>query len=854
MKSIHCKWLVCALIAVVTCSGGVLVGRAASLVPPPGLTLFVAPHGHNSASGSATEPLRTLAGAQAAIRRLKAGGKFPVGGVTVMISAGTYDLTKPLVFTAADSGSPQSPIRYVAAPGARVIVSGSRILQLHWRPWRHGIMEARVPAGLRTDQLWINGRKQVLARYPAAQAQSKASYHGAIHDIFNIRFARRWAQIMGLLNKVHRHTSEAYYADGANWPPHVGSQIVAWPAAEAINRKYWKQWKHPDGGIIHVLHPAGWGSLDFEIKRIHGRLMLVGGWQTNRPLGSMPSVGYFANFRSFLTSPGEWYLDSRTSRLYFYPPRGLKLGSSKVVVARLRSLLKCEASRADPVRFVTMRGITFEHTLRTFMRTREPIMRSDLAIYRGGAVLFQGAEHCRLIDCNLVDLGGNAVFLSNYNRDVTIRGCLIKNIGASGVSFVGNPRAAQVPEYWGISIPLSRMNLTPGPKTNDYPKNCSVEDCLIHNIGQMEYSAVGVEIDLAEDITVRHCSIYNTPRAGINIGDGCWGGDKIEYCDVFNTVLDTGDNGAFNSWGRDRYWQAPGNLAAMIKKYPDLPFLDVIKPIVLCNNRWQCARGWDIDLDDGSSHYRIYDNLCLQGGLKNRDGFGRKVYNNIILNNTFYPQVWFANCGEIFEHNIVMRPYNFCFMHHPDWVKAENDNVFPTVAILRREQALGADRNSVAGNPMFINPAKGDYDVRPGSPAFKIGFKNFPMNEFGVTSPRLKALAQTPLMGREAAASPTKKSIKRNWMGGRLRRITDLAEQSVYGLPTPSGVLVVLAPKNGKLAKLGLRPYDVIMSINGHRVTAARQVIAAWRKLRTGQTMKLTIMRQQHRIMLRLRR
>ncbi|MGC8560803.1 MAG: hypothetical protein ACP5O1_09005 [Phycisphaerae bacterium] len=113
-----------------------------ALPPPPGLTLFVASHGHNSASGSAAEPLRTLAGAQAAIRRRKAGGKFPVGGVTAMISAGTYDLHKPLVFTAADSGLSQSPIRYVAAPGARVIVSGSRGLRLHWRPWRHGCRPA----------------------------------------------------------------------------------------------------------------------------------------------------------------------------------------------------------------------------------------------------------------------------------------------------------------------------------------------------------------------------------------------------------------------------------------------------------------------------------------------------------------------------------------------------------------------------------------------------------------------------------------------------------------------------------------------------------------------------------------
>ena len=60
---------------------------------------------------------------------------------------------------------------------------------------------------------------------------------------------------------------------------------------------------------------------------------------------------------------------------------------------------------------------------------------------------------------------------------------------------------------------------------------------------------------MAQGITVRHCSIYDVPRAGINIGDGCWGGHVIEFCDVFDTVQETGDHGTFNSWGRDRFWR-----------------------------------------------------------------------------------------------------------------------------------------------------------------------------------------------------------------------------------------------------------------------------------------------------------
>ena len=59
---------------------------------------------------------------------------------------------------------------------------------------------------------------------------------------------------------------------------------------------------------------------------------------------------------------------------------------------------------------------------------------------------------------------------------------------------------------------------------------------------------------MAHRITVRHVSAYDVPRAGINIGDGCWGGHHIDYCDIFDTVKETGDHGSFNSWGRDRWW------------------------------------------------------------------------------------------------------------------------------------------------------------------------------------------------------------------------------------------------------------------------------------------------------------
>lgn len=49
-------------------------------------------------------------------------------------------------------------------------------------------------------------------------------------------------------------------------------------------------------------------------------------------------------------------------------------------------------------------------------------------------------------------------------------------------------------------------------------------------------------------------------------------------------------------------------------------------------------------------------------------------------------------------------------------------------------KAAGLDANSVVADPMFVNAATGDYTVKDASPALTLGFKNFPVTGFGVTS------------------------------------------------------------------------------------------------------------------------
>ena len=54
------------------------------------------------------------------------------------------------------------------------------------------------------------------------------------------------------------------------------------------------------------------------------------------------------------------------------------------------------------------------------MLTKEPLLRSDWTIYRGGSILIDGTKNIQIINCSFDELGGNAIFISNYNSNAYI--------------------------------------------------------------------------------------------------------------------------------------------------------------------------------------------------------------------------------------------------------------------------------------------------------------------------------------------------------------------------------------------------------------------------------------------------
>jgi len=661
---------------------------------------YVSPGGNDSHPGTRQAPFASIRLAQAAVRRLSTRNE----PIHVYLSGGIYYLAETLVFEADDSGTQPAPITYMAVSGEEPVLSGGLQLQLTWSRFRDGIMQAKVPADFVADQLFVNGQRQHMARYP-------------------------------------------------NFDPSVRRFNGYSP--DAIDAQRVARWTDPAGGYLHAMHRNEWGDFHYLItgKNADGTVAYEGGWQNNRQMGMHNRYRFVENIFEELDAPGEWFHNAKTGTLYLFPPQDVDMNTAVVEAVRLRYLIEFRGSQQKPVRFVTFKGMTFRHAARTFMDNGEPLLRSDWTTYRGGAVFFNGAEDCALENCVIDQVGGNAVFVNKYNRRIAVRGTQITQAGGNGVAFVGDPGAVRSPlfEYHQVQD-LDKIDRTPGPKTDNYPADCLVEECLITQTGRFEKQTAPVQISMSMSITVRHCSIYDVPRAGINIGDGCWGGHIIEYCDVFDTVKETGDHGSFNSWGRDRFWR-PNNseVEAVVKAVPEIPFFDMVKPVILRNNRWRCDHGWDIDLDDGSTRYEITNNLCLNGGIKNREGFGRLVENNIMVGNSFHPHVWYHDSQDIFRRNIVFAPYQPIRVPKP-WGREIDWNLFHTpgqtepIPAESLQSHSGRDANSLIADAMFLDPASGDYRVRADSPAMKLGFKNFPIDQFGVTDPRLKAIARTPVL------------------------------------------------------------------------------------------------------------
>jgi len=333
--------------------------------------------------------------------------------------------------------------------------------------------------------------------------------------------------------------------------------------------------------------------------------------------------------------------------------------------------------------------------------------------------------------------------------------CHIAKTGASGICFVGDPQAARNPLFNYSQVnKLEDLDRTPGPRTQNYPADCLVEDCLIYLTGRVEKQTAGVDIRPGPEHH-RPPLLYLRPAAR---GDqysatGCWGGHVIEFCDVFDTVKETGDHGSFNSWGRDRYWRP--NIAqvnAWVQQVPELPRLDAVKPVILPEQ--------PLALRPRLGHrprrrflflHHYQQSLSARRHQEPRRGMDARWRTTSQLIPVCTLTFGLAASGDIFRRNIVWREYQPALMPTPPGARNWTTTSCTVKAHERPRNPAPCAKAAATTIPSWPTRSslirrRETTGSRRDLPLWRWDLFNFSMDAFGVQRPALKSLARTPVL------------------------------------------------------------------------------------------------------------
>jgi hypothetical protein len=655
-------------------------GRLAGQAPAPAV-FHVSTRGNDQNPGTAEKPFATLERARDAahaVKREQAGRLRPV---SILVHGGTYTLAAPLVLTPEDSGTADCPVTFAAAPGEKpVLTGGRRITGWHEttvagkRLWAADLPEVRAGKWY-FHQFWVNGRWRVRARSP----------------------------------------NQGYF------------RIAALPGAGSDPRR-------PEGNDRFQYGPGdmkAWDNLqDVEVVALHlwvGVRLRVDAVDENQPIvrfaarshqpladGPEPARYFVENALELLDAPGEWYLNRKTGVLFYWPLPGESMTEVDAVAPVLPHLLrfdgKPEAGRF--VEHVVVRGLTFMHS--EWWPARGDPVDEQAAVTVPAAVQGDGLRHCTLTDCTVAHVGTYAVHLAAGCRENRVVGCDVFDLGAGGIM---------------VGEQVQRDD--PARQTGGN----ALTDNHIHDAGQVFPQAVGIWVGQSGGNRIAHNHIHDLFYTGISCG-WTWGYGKTLARDnviEFNDVHDLGKGVLSDMGGVYTLGVQPGT---------------VIRGNVFHDIAGYRYGGWGIYFDEGTTGIVAENNLVYRtthGGFHQHYGRENVVRNNILAygraaqlqRSRAEPHLSFT-----FEHNIVY--YGEGNLLAGTWddggVALDHNLYWRTGGGVRfgdrrwkQWRGLGGDRHSGIADPLFVAPERGDFRLKPGSPAAAVGFT---LPDFSGVGPR----------------------------------------------------------------------------------------------------------------------
>ncbi len=443
---------------------------------------YVSAAGDDAHSGEAPDAQHALRTLQSAVDRLRPGD-------TCFVRGGTYCLTRPVTLGAEHSGTAEARLTIRAYGDERpVLVGGVQVSG--FSAYRGSVLQADLTTlgldDIRPTVLVFDGRRQEVARYPNRDPGDR---HGGA-----------WAHVDGqrLSMYADRPDEDGYLAAHRHldfWQRNL-PRYTRTLRPQAAERRTWSS---PGLGEVSIFPRFNWSHYVLAIESqdpADGLLHLgPGSFYEIRP-----GDRYFVrNLLEELDTPGEWCVDGRRQRLYFWPPE--PLAGRPVYLATTP-----HAFRLKGCSYVTIRGFTIECCTSHAVL----IENSTGILVAGNTIRHTGAGE----GCGIVVAGGDFNLLTGND---------IHDTGNSGIRLGGG----------------DPTHLTPGGNTAD--------NNWIHHVGHDGRGAKGIEVTGALN-RVAHNLIQHTPHYGILM----WGPrHTLEYNHLRFTCLETEDAGGIGGGAID---------------------------------------------------------------------------------------------------------------------------------------------------------------------------------------------------------------------------------------------------------------------------------------------------------------
>ena len=534
--------------------------------------IYVSADGKDTNDGSQTSPFATIERARQEVARIN---DNMTGDIIVNIAAGDYYLDETLVFDEADSGTNGFEVIYRSADGIGKadIIGGERIT--NWIPTTESDVEYDLdpalvgkvykaqldPEKYDFNTFYVNDQRAIMARtrnrdnhpnFPMAKGEYMRSAGGSnINRDMRVNLSdidpRAIAGMKNAQARGEKEIAQVLVWNGGSWDWFTDTLPVV-----GIDGNQIKFPEDPE-------HPEKYTTL-YDIQS-DARYFLQGNL-------------------SFMDVEGEYHYNKATGVLYYYPKAedGAIETQTLVVPTMQKALYFKGAEKADPadqpdpekqVHNITIDGLEVKDTeYAEYYSYALGLNDSSLKLPPPKeAMESTNPTYCTAMDRPEFLVG--TITLTGAH-DITITNTRVKNSGMYGIIYLGdnqyNTLTNSVVENSGYGGLIFQGGY---PGVGKYNNHNTVENVLIHDVGELVGHAVGFTIMSSGQNDFTNMEIFNTPKRALLVLGGYAGdrsagaldqyydeikdmytvGNHFKYIHVHDAQQDAGEDSAvFLSW------------------------------------------------------------------------------------------------------------------------------------------------------------------------------------------------------------------------------------------------------------------------------------------------------------------